>query len=145
MTRLRLRNNRLKFKTTAGKLPIILRKTYRIYPNTIKDNWRMSTYNRLDLQTLRSQPVMPKNLPNHWFKYKVWFKMGQCPSQATNHTVSSTDGKVISLLYSKLEIKKVKGLYSWRMLYYPGTRAIKHWDSRKLFRDVTSHRGDFWA
>jgi hypothetical protein len=26
----------------------------------------MSTCNRLDLQTLGSQPVMPKNLPNHW-------------------------------------------------------------------------------
>ena len=25
----------------------------------------MSTYNRLDLQTLGSQPVMPKNLPDH--------------------------------------------------------------------------------
>ena len=26
----------------------------------------MSTCNRLDLQTLGSQPVMPKNLPDHW-------------------------------------------------------------------------------
>ena len=26
----------------------------------------MSAYNRLDLQTLRSQPVIPKNLPEHW-------------------------------------------------------------------------------
>ena len=26
----------------------------------------MSTCNRLDLQTLGSQPVMPKNLPGHW-------------------------------------------------------------------------------
>ena len=30
----------------------------------------MSTCNRLDLQTLGSQPVvMPKNLPNHWSEY----------------------------------------------------------------------------
>ena len=28
----------------------------------------MSTCNRLDLQTLGSQPTMPKNLPDHWFK-----------------------------------------------------------------------------
>ena len=27
----------------------------------------MSTCNRLDLRTLRSQPAMPKNLPNHFF------------------------------------------------------------------------------
>jgi hypothetical protein len=26
----------------------------------------MSTCNRLDLQTLGSLPVMPKNLPDHW-------------------------------------------------------------------------------
>ena len=26
----------------------------------------MSTCNRLELQTLGSQPVMPKNLPNQW-------------------------------------------------------------------------------
>jgi hypothetical protein len=26
----------------------------------------MSTCNRLDLQTLGSQPIMPKDLPDHW-------------------------------------------------------------------------------
>ena len=41
---------------------------YRMYPKLIKENWRMWTCNRLDLQTLGSQPVMPKNLPNHWFE-----------------------------------------------------------------------------
>ena len=40
---------------------------YRIYPNLIKKNQRMSTCNRLDLQTLGSQPIVPKNLPNRWF------------------------------------------------------------------------------
>ena len=39
---------------------------YRIYPNLIKENRRMWTCNRLDLQTLGFQPVMPKNLPEHW-------------------------------------------------------------------------------
>jgi hypothetical protein len=38
---------------------------YRIYPNVIKENRRMSTCNRLDLQTLGSQPTMPKILPGH--------------------------------------------------------------------------------
>jgi hypothetical protein len=32
----------------------------------IKRNRRMSTCNRLELQTLRSQLIMPKNLPDHW-------------------------------------------------------------------------------
>ena len=38
---------------------------YRIYPNLIKENRRMSTYNRFDLRTLGSQEIMSKNLPNH--------------------------------------------------------------------------------
>ena len=38
----------------------------KICPNLIKENRRMSTCNRLGLQTLGSQPVMPKNLPYHW-------------------------------------------------------------------------------
>ena len=29
----------------------------------------MSTCNRLDLQTIGSQPIMTKNLPNHCFEY----------------------------------------------------------------------------
>ena len=40
---------------------------YRIYPNSIMR--RMWTCNRLDLQPLGSQPVMPKNLPNHWYRW----------------------------------------------------------------------------
>ena len=43
-----------------------LRGIYRIYPNLVKKDRRLSTGNRLDLQTLGSQPVlMPKNLPDH--------------------------------------------------------------------------------
>ena len=39
---------------------------YRIYPNLIKEYRRMSTCNRLDLQTLGSQPAtMLKNLTDH--------------------------------------------------------------------------------
>ena len=43
---------------------------YRIYhPNLTKEYRRMSTCNRLDLQTLESQPViMPKNFPDHCFE-----------------------------------------------------------------------------
>ena len=42
------------------------RAIYRIYPNSMKENRRLSTCNLLDLQTLASQPVMPKTLPDHW-------------------------------------------------------------------------------
>jgi hypothetical protein len=41
---------------------------YKIYPNLVKENRRMSTCNRLDLQTLGSQPIKSKNLPDHWYE-----------------------------------------------------------------------------
>ena len=33
----------------------------------INNNQKMSTCNRLDLETLGSQPIMPINLPKHWY------------------------------------------------------------------------------
>ena len=42
-----------------------LRGIYRVYSNLIKENRRMLTHYQLDLQTLGSQPIMPKNLPDH--------------------------------------------------------------------------------
>ena len=39
---------------------------YRTYPNLIKENWKTSTCNRMDLQTLRCPPFMPNNLRDHW-------------------------------------------------------------------------------
>ena len=51
------------------KITDCFRGIYIIYPNFIKEIQRMSTCNRLDLQTLGSQPVMPKispkDLPDH--------------------------------------------------------------------------------
>jgi hypothetical protein len=46
---------------------------YRIHPNPIKENRRMSTCNRLDLQTLGSQPTMSKNLPDHWLHVDIFW------------------------------------------------------------------------
>ena len=40
---------------------------YGFYLNLIKLNQMMSTCNYLDLQGLGSQPIMPKNLPDHWY------------------------------------------------------------------------------
>ena len=37
-----------------------------IFVELYKENRRMSTCNRLDLQTLGSQTIMPSNLPDHW-------------------------------------------------------------------------------
>jgi hypothetical protein len=41
---------------------------YKMYPNFVKERRRMSTCNGLDLQTLGSQPIMPKNLPDRWWE-----------------------------------------------------------------------------
>ena len=62
---LSLGNNRLKFET-AGKLPINLEEFKEYFPNLIKEKRRMSTCNWLDLQTLGSRLIMPKNLPDQW-------------------------------------------------------------------------------
>ena len=55
----------VKFKTSR-ELPIIFRGIYRINPNSIKEKRRMSTCDQLELQTLGSQLIMPKTLPDHW-------------------------------------------------------------------------------
>ena len=51
---------------TFRRIPDHFLGIYRIYRNLMKENRRMSTWNRLDMQTLGSQPVMSKNLPDHW-------------------------------------------------------------------------------
>ena len=45
------------------KITSHFRGIYRIYLHLMKENRRMWTYNRLDLQTLGSQPVTPKISP----------------------------------------------------------------------------------
>ena len=48
----------------AGELPIVWEESVEEYTPVLKENRRMSsTCNRLDLQTLRSQPIMPKYSP----------------------------------------------------------------------------------
>ena len=34
-------------------------------PQLIKENWKMSTCNQLDLETLGYRPTMPKKIPGH--------------------------------------------------------------------------------
>ena len=57
---------------TYKKITNKIEGNYRIYPNLIKGNWRMSTCDRLDLQTLGSQPDMFKNLPDHCNLDNLW-------------------------------------------------------------------------
>ena len=49
----------------------------RIHPNLIEGYCRMWTCNRLGLQTLGSQPVIFKNLPDHWFWLENSLKVKQ--------------------------------------------------------------------
>ena len=67
----------------------------------MKENRRMSICNRLDLQTLGSQLVMPKNLLDHWekpsyyTKYCIWCHLFylSCSILTVNRPRSVTDTK----------------------------------------------------
>jgi hypothetical protein len=66
MNRLSLRINRFKFKT-AGELPIVLLEEFKEYtPIQQRKTGGYQHVTGLDLQTLGSQPIIPKNLPDHW-------------------------------------------------------------------------------
>ena len=62
MNLLSLRNNQLKLET-SGELLIILEECIEHTSNERKQNQKMSTRNRLDLESLGSWPTMPKNFP----------------------------------------------------------------------------------
>ena len=49
---------------------------YRVSPNFNKEFRRISTCNRLDLQTLGSQLIMPQNLPDHGPRNLVSSELG---------------------------------------------------------------------
>ena len=61
-------NTWLKFKT-IGKFTDHFRGIQGKNFKLVKENQKMSTCNRLDLETLGSRPIMPKNLPGHWCCY----------------------------------------------------------------------------
>ena len=50
------------FKRTTERL----RGMYRIYPKLKKKNRKMTTCNRLDLETLGFWPILSKKSPGHW-------------------------------------------------------------------------------
>ena len=69
-----------------------------LYPKLMKENRRLSTCNQLDLQILGSQPVMPKNLPDHWtyplntktfWKKKYWVDLRRIPLQKSVATLAT--------------------------------------------------------
>ena len=86
-----MKNNRLKFKTLE-KLPINLEKNLRIYLKLIKKNQKITTCNQLDLETLGSWPIMPKNLFGH--------RMNDCLQWVLMHRKTSLphDGYLFSYM-----------------------------------------------
>ena len=62
----------------------------------------MSTYNRLDLQTLGSQPGMPENLPDHWSETTLnyWMMVARYPN-LKEEVGGSIPGREISSLLEK--------------------------------------------
>ena len=62
----------------------------------MKENRRMSTCNRLDLQTLGSQPVMPKNLPDHWLELLLLLLLLRVLSVISKPTQESVSSNFVS-------------------------------------------------
>ena len=77
MNRLSLRNNQLKLET-SGELPNILEES--IEENTSnewKQNRKMSTCNRLDLESLGSWPIVPKNFLGSILNRSTYLVLGK--------------------------------------------------------------------
>ena len=89
-----LRNSRLKFKT-SGKLPIISEESVEYTSHYQSALRKITTCNRLDLETLGSRLLMPKNLPGHWYSSSTFIS---CSSGFLHSTVieedSTPDGKL---------------------------------------------------
>ena len=71
----------------------------------------MSTCNRLDLQTLGSQPVMPKNLPDHWTKEESlpqFIKEWDCMSPQLHYTRYILHSVVDTLVGPRIRGTQVK-------------------------------------
>ena len=63
------------FQATSRKITDRFRGIHRIFPNLMKENRRMSTCNRLDLQTRGSQPIDDARKPPQsleWFPSVTW-------------------------------------------------------------------------
>ena len=54
----------------------------------------MSTCNGLDLQTLESQPVMPKNLSNHCYKCSLSLSYHVGPPYCANNLIYNDLGAI---------------------------------------------------
>ena len=74
---------------------------YRIYPSLMKENQRMLTCNRLDLQTFGSQLIMPKNLPNLW---KCSLCRLICATRYRNTIAGSPPGEWIFIYFRKIRL-----------------------------------------
>ena len=62
------------WRSRFRKITDHFRGIYRIYLDSIKENWKVSTCNQLDLATSGSRLIMPKTLPEHWlFSFFVWW------------------------------------------------------------------------
>ena len=81
----------MKFKT-SGKLLIVFRGIYRIYLDIIKKDWKIATCNWLDLETIGSWLIMPKNLPGYYMiklvgTYLIKFSKRRIPWRVLHFTL----------------------------------------------------------
>ena len=117
MNQLSLRNNRLKFKTSE-ELPIILEESVEYASNEWKQNQKMSTCNRLDLESLGSWPnTYAHKLPGHWLAltgstYRFYFSL--------NDRDPTWDTKLTWLIWNKT----TDLLTAWRRYFIRSAQKI---------------------
>ena len=118
------------------------------YPNLIKENWRMSSCNRLDLQTLGPQLViMPQNLPNHWSWPLTPTMSGRpacLPMEGRKRTkfVLSTNGMHKFNMSFRVLHFYILGSTSW-IWTHPSTEALKL-ESRSKWNSYEDFDLDHW-
>ena len=115
----------------------------RLHPNLIKKNRKLSTWNWFDLETLGSQPIMPKNLPKQCFwiqifhtfsKFLVWKRVQpKWTNTATSFIWTSTTAT------SK---DAPKAYRTWNYAKQPPT---PNQNSGWVERITLIHSGCFWA
>ena len=126
MNQLSLRNNRLKFKT-SGELPIVLEEYVEEYTlNEWKQHRKMSTCNRLDLESLGSWPTLPNRLEQSksprmeykcaWWGISLWSKLFR---------------KSVVILRMEWRKSIIKGSFQW------WTIGINFWNIKKKWTTLS--------
>ena len=95
----------------------------------------MSTCNRLDLQTLGSQPAMAKNLPDHWSE-------GSCKRNPPSDTRKPTPCKLSYAMWTNTKTYKLEECWTLTSDKWKRDYMDKEWNWAHTCSPVVL--GAFW-